>query len=68
MAGSGDPPVLLVDDIVSELDQRRRRSVLDGLAGFDQVWFTASSGASLPDDFVEGCAVFNVQGGQVTPV
>jgi DNA replication and repair protein RecF len=64
---SGDPPVLLLDDIVSELDSRRRRSVLAGLEGFDQVWFTATGDAWLPDEFVAGCRPFTVRGGNVTP-
>jgi DNA replication and repair protein RecF len=64
---SGDPPVLLLDDIVSELDESRRRSVLAGVSGFDQVWFTATTGAWLPADFIESCRVFEVSGGAVYP-
>ena len=64
-AAEDDPPVLLLDDIVSELDERRRASVLAGLAGFDQVWFTATSGSWLPSDFVTGCSVFQVSSGAV---
>jgi len=63
----GDPPVLLLDDIVSELDESRRRSVLRGLEGFDQVWFTATTGAGLPPDFVAACAVYRVRSGHVEP-
>jgi DNA replication and repair protein RecF len=66
-AAEDDPPVLLLDDIVSELDERRRASVLASLAGFDQVWFTATSGSWLPPDFVAGCSVFHVSSGAVTP-
>ncbi len=65
MAGSNDPPVLLLDDIVSELDERRRRSVLASLSGFEQVWFTAASGSWLPPDFTAECRVFDVSAGQV---
>lgn len=67
MAGSTDTPVLLLDDIVSELDERRRRSVLEGLSGFEQVWFTATTGSWMPDEFVRDCSVFTVSGGQVVP-
>jgi len=63
----GDPPVVLLDDIVSELDERRRASVLRGVQGFDQVWFTATTDAWLPPDFVADCAVFRVRSGQVEP-
>lgn len=64
-AAEDDPPVLLLDDIVSELDERRRASVLDGLAGFDQVWFTATSGSWLPEEFVRDATVFDVASGGV---
>jgi DNA replication and repair protein RecF len=66
-AAEDDPPVLLLDDIVSELDERRRASVLQGLSGFDQVWFTATSGSWLPGSFVQEATVFDVAGGGVTP-
>ena len=62
-----DPPVLLLDDIVSELDEGRRRSVLTSLDGFDQVWFTATSTAWLPSDFVRSCRVFDVRSSAITP-
>lgn len=61
----GDPPVLLLDDIVSELDERRRQAVLEGLRGFDQLWFTAATGAPLRREFVAGCRVFEVRAGEV---
>lgn len=68
MAGGRDTPVLLLDDIVSELDGRRRASVLAGLEGFEQVWFTATTESWLPEDFVRDCAaIFTVKGGQVAP-
>lgn len=66
-AAEDDPPVLLLDDIVSELDERRRASVLAGLQGFDQVWFTATSDAWLPPDFVASATVYDVRSGAVTP-
>jgi DNA replication and repair protein RecF len=65
-AAEDDPPVLLVDDIVSELDERRRASVLAGLSGFDQVWFTATSGSWLPESFLDGATVYDVKSGDVT--
>jgi DNA replication and repair protein RecF len=62
-----DPPVLLLDDIVSELDEGRRASVLEGVEGFDQVWFTATSGSWLPDAFVHEAQHFTVRRGSVEP-
>jgi DNA replication and repair protein RecF len=61
----GDAPVLLLDDILSEMDEKRRDSVLAGLSGFDQVWFTATSGSWLPPEFLANCARYEVQAGEV---
>jgi DNA replication and repair protein RecF len=63
-----DPPVLLLDDIVSELDEKRRASVLNNLSGFDQVWFTATTGSWLPEEFTASCTTFEVHGGTVSPI
>ena len=63
---SNDSPVLLLDDIVSELDEKRRRSVLESIAGFEQVWFTATDTGLLPPDFVAGCTVHRVVAGALT--
>lgn len=64
---AGDPPVLLLDDIVSELDAKRRRSVLEGIAAFDQVWFTATDTSRMPAEFVDRCLVHTVEAGSVSP-
>ncbi|MCJ7492381.1 MAG: DNA replication and repair protein RecF, partial [Dehalococcoidia bacterium] len=61
---TGDHPVLLLDDVLSEMDDERRRAVLDALAGFDQVWIT-----SAEEGYVRGAVphahVFTVRNGQV---
>jgi DNA replication and repair protein RecF len=66
LAESADPPVLLLDDVISELDERRRASVLAGVSGFEQVWFTATNGSWLPPDFLAACRTYQVASGQVT--
>lgn len=63
---NADPPVLLLDDIVSELDESRRASVLAGVSGFDQVWFTATANASLPPGFRASCRTYTVHAGSIT--
>jgi DNA replication and repair protein RecF len=66
LRGDGDdPPVLLLDDILSEMDERRREAVLGSLAGFDQVWITATSGSPLPTPFLDGAAVYRVEAGML---
>jgi len=63
-----DAPVVLLDDIVSELDGRRRRSVLEGIADFDQVWLTATDASSLAPDFLSEAHVFQVSEGTLEAV
>jgi DNA replication and repair protein RecF len=65
---AGDAPVLLLDDILSEMDEKRRGAVLGGLAGFDQVWITATSGSALPQAFLGEATVFGVEAGVVARV
>lgn len=61
----GEAPVVLLDDIASEMDERRRDSVLEGLSGFEQLWLTATSALSLPASFVAGCRRFRVRSGTI---
>src|SRR5690606_29896491 len=58
-----DPPVLLLDDILSEMDDKRREAVLSGLKGFDQVWITATSGSVLPEAFLNQAVTYAVSDG-----
>jgi DNA replication and repair protein RecF len=46
----GDRPVLLLDDVFSELDERRRARVVELCDGFDQVLVTAAVDADVPLD------------------
>ena len=42
------PPLLLLDDVLSELDERRRRALAEGLAGAGQTLITATGASALP--------------------
>jgi DNA replication and repair protein RecF len=66
-AEAGDKPVLLLDDILSELDGQRRQSVLQSLGGVDQLLVTAmeideSSAAALSP-----ARRYRIHAGAVTP-
>ena len=52
-ARSGQLPVLLLDDVFSELDPRRTQAVLQSVDQLDQVVFTAPKdpGETLPSGF-----------------
>lgn len=46
-AVAGDP-VLILDDVFAELDERRRERLADAVGGFEQVLITAAVGADVP--------------------
>jgi len=48
LTGVGDRPVLLLDDVFSELDETRRSRVAELCDGFDQVLVTAAVDADVP--------------------
>ena len=56
----GTPPVLLLDDALSELDRRVRENVLREIQGAEQVFLTSPD--ALPD---VGAACWTVKGGEV---
>ena len=59
---TGESPVLALDDVLSELDSRRREYVTGGFTG-RQVFLTAC--ADLPDSLVPRAARFNIKGGNI---
>jgi DNA replication and repair protein RecF len=66
LAATGDYPVLLLDDVLSEMDEGRRRGVLDAIAGFDQVWITSAEREEEGQASVPGARIYRVKQGQVT--
>jgi len=65
-ARRGEPPLLLLDDILSEMDATRGRSVIDAVSAYDQLLITATDIERFPEGFLERAAVFNVAGGAVS--
>ena len=61
---TGEWPVLLLDDVLSELDRRRRDFVLSRIQG-GQVFITCCEDSDL--DRLEKGMVFQVQGGHLYP-
>lgn len=60
-----EEPVLLVDDVLGQLDESRRREFLRRLGSKAQVWVTSTGRAPLADDVV--AARFQVADGTVRP-
>ncbi|MBM3943516.1 MAG: DNA replication/repair protein RecF [SAR202 cluster bacterium] len=66
-AARGDEPVVLLDDVLSELDFRRRRLVLEKTAQYQQVLITTTDLALAAEFFGPRATYFRVEGGAVTP-
>lgn len=62
----GQPPVLLLDDVLSELDARRRDQLLESLAPFDQWLLTTTDLSQVAPPFPQQSALFRIQGGTVS--
>ena len=67
LANTGDHPVLLLDDVLSEMDAGRRAGVLDVISSFDQVWITSAEREEAVQRLIPGASVFSVKAGQVLP-
>ncbi len=64
-AETGDTPVLLLDDVMSELDVRRREMVLEALARVDQAILTATDWEDFTPGFRAQAHLLQVVAGQV---
>jgi DNA replication and repair protein RecF len=48
LVDQGRPPLLLLDDVLSELDERRRAILAERIRRSGQAFVTATSAAALP--------------------
>ena len=62
---SGDEPILLLDDVLSELDTRRRHQVLSVAASYQQAFVTTAEPALIMDSPVRAEDQLSVLGGDV---
>lgn len=66
MAGeTGETPVLLLDEVVAELDERRRALLLNTIQQGTQAILTATDPAMFTADFLEQAVILEVEGGQI---
>ena len=66
-ACKGEAPVLLLDDVLSELDASRRRHVLERAAAHDQALITTTDLSPIGTPFLDHAAKLRVDGGAVYP-
>jgi DNA replication and repair protein RecF len=62
-ARAGDAPILLLDDVLSELDVQRASGFLAALGSFEQAFLTATE---LPGGFARAMTAFAVAAGSLT--
>jgi len=61
----GDSPILLLDDVLSELDRGRRQHLLEAISSFQQVLVTAVELDYFEPSFLAQAAQFQVRQGNV---
>ncbi len=64
----GESPVLLLDDILSEMDAARRRSVLAALGQIEQMMVTGTELDRFPEEFAAGASLVSVSEGSTRPL
>jgi DNA replication and repair protein RecF len=64
---TGERPVLLLDDVLSELDAERRAALLRQVAGGGQVIITSAEAGPFPPDLIASAMVWMVSEGRIQP-
>ncbi len=64
-AETGEQPILLLDDVLSELDEYRRGYLVGIVKGLEQVLLTTTELAILPLDLLDGAACYQVVAGTI---
>jgi DNA replication and repair protein RecF len=64
----GSTPLLLLDDVMSELDARRRSTLLSALDGVRQAILTTTDWDDFTPEFRQRAQLFRVAGASVTPI
>lgn len=66
-AETGEAPILLLDDVMSELDAQRRATLLAALEGVPQAIITATDWEDFSPDFRAQAQLLRVEGGLLAP-
>ncbi len=61
-------PVLLLDDVLSELDEQKQRNLLSAIPENIQTIITTTSIEKIQNSLVKGSRIFEIQSGQITSV
>ena len=62
---AGEPPILLLDEVLAELDPQRRRDLLRRLSGAEQSVMTTTDLSLFEAEFVERAGAWRVSAGTI---
>jgi DNA replication and repair protein RecF len=65
---SGETPVVLLDDVMAELDEIRRKKVMEFTSGKCQTLITTTEIDDLDESILENASIFDVKSGKVSIV
>jgi DNA replication and repair protein RecF len=65
LSETGEEPILLLDDVMSELDEQRRRYLMDAIKREQQVIITATGLDSFAPAFLEQATVWRIHQGRI---
>ncbi len=63
----GEPPIVLLDDVMSDLDDRRRAHLLEWVRRRCQTFITCTSTRSVPKEVLDDACIWTVENGEVRP-
>jgi DNA replication and repair protein RecF len=63
----GEPPAVLLDDVLSDLDEQRRGQIFALALSGGQTFLTTTDLSAIPADVVAQATIWNVRTGEVTP-
>lgn len=63
---AAEPPIILLDDVMTDLDEDRRAHIFEMTQGRCQIFITAASRRLFDEEFLSSGRIFRVSGGQVT--
>lgn len=64
----GEAPILLLDDVLSELDAARRHFLFEHALGYQQTLITTTDTSFIAAGFLEQAACFHVVAGRIEPM
>jgi DNA replication and repair protein RecF len=62
---TGQSPIILLDEVMSEIDSSRRNALMRSLSDYDQALLTTTDADFYSPDFISHSTVWKIAGGQL---